>query len=124
MEELDDKLSLVESECKLCDIKDQEIRRMRSELNDYSKQLKEAQKKDTDSNEWIIPILGFTIYAEVGLAGFFGWKGFAFVNGYGVIGSLVAWGLYRGFNYFFGDAKPGYKKVRFVTKSGPKNKTE
>ena len=97
---------------------------MRSELNDYSKQLKEAQKdtdsKDSDSNGWNIPILGFTIGSGVGLAYFFGWKAVAIVGGCGAVGYLI--GL--GYNYFFADVKPGVTKVNIVTKTGPKNKTE
>ena len=121
MRELTDKLSLVKSKCNL---KDQEIRRLECQLNDYSKKLEEAQEKDSDSNGWTIPILGFTIGAEVGLAYVLGWKALAIVNGCGAFGCLVAWGLYRGYKYFFADVKPGVTKVNFVTESGSKNKTE
>ena len=70
VEELADKLSLVESEC---NIQAQTIRRMRSKLNDYSKELEEAQKRDTNSYEWTIPIFGSFIGAGAGLAYYFGW---------------------------------------------------
>lgn len=71
MRELTDKLSLVKSKCNL---KDQEIRRLECQLNDYSKKLEEAQKKDKDSNGWTIPIIEFLAGAEAVLLYFFGLK--------------------------------------------------
>ena len=121
VEELTDKLSLVESEC---NIQAQTIRRMRSKLNDYSKKLEEAQKRNTDSYEWTIPILGSFIGAGAGLAYHFGWKVVAVGTVYGAAGGLLAWGFYSAYNYFFGSAKPGVTKVNFVFKSVRKNKTE
>ena len=127
VEELTDKLSLVESEC---NIQAQKIRRMRSKLTDYSKKLEEAQKRDTDSDGWTIPIWGYVIGAGVGLgagaglAYYFGWKAVAVGTVYGAAGGLLAWGFYSAYNYFFGGAKPGVTKVNIVVKSGRKNKTE
>ena len=127
VKELTEKLSLVESEC---NFRAQEIESMRSQLNDYSNKLEEAQKKDTDSDGWNIPIpcyiigAGTVLGAGAGLVYHFGWQAVAVGTVYGAAGGLLTWGLYSACNYFFGGAKPGVTKVNIVVESGRKNKTE
>ena len=130
VEELTDKLSLVESEC---NVKAQEIETLRSQLNYYSgihgpkknfktrtradqyysTKLEEAEQKDSDSNVWIILGLGSIIGAEVGLAYYYGLEALLVVNNCLIVVLLLV------------VLQPTVCiGVRFVTKSGPKNKTE
>ena len=139
VEECNDKISLVEAEC---NVQAEIIADMRSKLNLYAKKLKMRVQKNraleetlrnqnANSSFWQWVRWGGFLAAEAALYSteatvvVYGATVpvFVAVNAAAVTGCVCGWAAYKGYNYFFGDVKPGVTKITVKTKSDSKIKT-